>query len=98
MIKDWKWKFFFNVIIYKNKIILLFVEEMWSGNKKWVKGGLLYDFYLVEWVGVNFENGNFMWYCYNINGEKIIIEDYLLIILDDKVKCGNLLFDWIGGF
>ena len=38
-------------LTYKNKITSLPAEEMWSGNKKWVKGGSLYDFYLVEWAG-----------------------------------------------
>ena len=62
---------------------------MWSGNKKWVKGGSLYDFYLVEWAGVNPENGNPTWYRYNTNGEKITTEDYSSTTPDDKVKCGN---------
>lgn len=53
MTKDWKWKLSFNATTYKNKITSLPAEEMWSGNKKWVKGGSLYDFYLVEWAGVN---------------------------------------------
>ena len=57
MTKDWKWKLSFNATTYKNKITSLPAEEMWSGNKKWVKGGSLYDFYLVEWAGVNPENG-----------------------------------------
>lgn len=70
MTKDWKWKLSFNATTYKNKITSLPAEEMWSGNKKWVKGGSLYDFYLVEWAGVNPENGNPMWYRYNTNGEK----------------------------
>lgn len=46
MTKDWKWKLSFNATTYKNKITSLPAEEMWSGNKKWVKGGSLYDFYL----------------------------------------------------
>ena len=65
-----------------------------AGNKKWVKGGSLYDFYLVEWAGVNPENGNPMWYRYNTNGEKVTTEDYSSTTPDDKVKCGNSLPDW----
>ena len=97
MTKDWKWKLSFNATTYKNKITSLPAEEMWSGNKKWVKGGSLYDFYLVEWAGVNPENGNPMWYRYNTNGEKVTTEDYSSTTPDDKVKCGNSLPDWTGG-
>ena len=97
MTKDWKWKLSFNATTYKNKITSLPAEEMWSGNKKWVKGGSLYDFYLVEWAGVNPENGNPTWYRYNTNGEKITTEDYSSTTPDDKVKCGNSLPDWTGG-
>ena len=95
--KDWKWKVSLNATTYKNKITSLPAEEMWSGNKKWVKGGSLYDFYLVEWAGVNKENGNPMWYRYNSNGEKVTTEDYSSTTTDDKVKCGNSLPDWTGG-
>ena len=98
MTKDWKWKLSFNATTYKNKITSLPAEEMWSGNKKWVKGGSLYDFYLVEWAGVNPENGNPMWYRYNTNGEKVTTEDYSSTTPDDKVKCGNSLPDWTGVF
>ena len=97
MTKDWKWKLSFNATTYKNKITSLPAEEMWSGNKKWVKGGSLYDFYLVEWAGVNPENGNPMWYRFNTNVEKVTTEDYSSTTPDDKVKCGNSLPDWTGG-
>ena len=95
--KDWKWKLSLNATTYKNKITSLPADEMWSGNKKWVKGGSLYDFYLVEWAGVNPENGNPMWYRYNNDGEKVTTEDYSSTTTSDKVKCGNSLPKWTGG-
>ena len=95
--KDWKWKLSLNATTYKNKITSLPADEMWSGNTKWVKGGSLYDFYLVEWAGVNPENGNPMWYRYNNDGEKVTTEDYSSTTTSDKVKCGNSLPKWTGG-
>ena len=97
MTEDWKWKLSFNATTYKNKITSLPAEEMWSGNKKWVKGGSLYDFYLVEWAGVNPDNGNPMWYRYDSNGQKVTTEDYSSTTTTDKVKCGNSLPNWTGG-
>jgi hypothetical protein len=70
---------------------------MWSGSKKWVKGGSLYDYYLYEWAGVNPDNGNPQWYYYD-NGEKKVTEDYSSLTSDDKVKSGSSLPDVTGGF
>lgn len=97
MTEDWKWKLSFNATTYKNKITSLPADEMWSGDKKWVKGGSLYDFYMVEWAGVNPENGNPMWYRYDTNGNKVTTEDYSSTTTADKVKCGNSLPDLTGG-
>ena len=95
--KYWKWRLSLNATTYKNRIVSLPSQEMWSGNKKWVKGGSLYDFYLVEWAGVNPENGNAQWYRYNENKEKVKTEDYSSTSAGDKVKSGNSLPDLTGG-
>jgi TonB-linked SusC/RagA family outer membrane protein len=96
--KDWKWKLGLNATTYKNTITSLPTTEMWSGNKKWVEGGSIYDFYLVEWAGVNPENGNPQWYRYN-NGEKVVTEDYSSASANsNKVKSGSSLPDLSGGF
>lgn len=96
MTEDWKWKLSFNATTYKNKITSLPSPEMWSGNKKWVKGGSLYDFYLIEWAGVNPDNGNPQWYRYS-NSEKVITEDYSSTKENDRIKSGNSLPDLTGG-
>ncbi len=96
--KDWRWKLSVNATTYKNKIVSLPSEEMWSGSKKWVKGGSLYDFYLIEWAGVNPENGNPQWYRYTDDGDKIVTEDYSSVITSDKVKAGSSLPKLTGGF
>jgi len=66
--------------------------------QKWVKGGSLYDFYLIEWAGVNPENGNPQWYRYTDDGDKIVTEDYSSVITSDKVKAGSSLPKLTGGF
>lgn len=95
--KDWMWKLSVNATTYKNEIVQLPTEVMWSGSKKWVKGGSLYDYYLYEWAGVNPDNGNPQWYYYD-NGEKKVTEDYSSLTSDDKVKSGSSLPDVTGGF
>lgn len=94
--RDWKWRVSVNATTYKNKITSLPSAEMWSGNKKWVEGGSLYDWYLYEWVGVNPENGHSQWYHY-VDGEKTKVEDYSVLTTGDKIKCGNSLPDVTGG-
>jgi TonB-linked SusC/RagA family outer membrane protein len=96
--ENWKWKLSVNATTYKNEITSLPSPVMWSGQKKWVIGGSLYDFYLVEWAGVNPETGDAQWYHYNGNGEKVITEDYSSLVTDDKIKSGSSLPDISGGF
>lgn len=96
--KDWKWRVSLNATTYKNEITSLPSKEMWSGTKKWVEGGSIYDFYLVEWAGVNQKNGNPQWYRYNEKNEKVITEDYSSTKTSDKVKKGSSLPDVSGGF
>ncbi len=96
--KDWKWNLSVNATTYKNKITSLPKGEMWSGNKKWIVGGSLYDFYLAEWAGINRENGQPQWYRYDAEGKKIITEDYTSVKPEDRIKSGTSLPDLSGGF
>lgn len=96
--KDWRWSISVNATTYKNKIVSIPSAEMWSGSKKWVKGGSLYDYYLYEWAGVNPDNGNPQWYYYDENGDKKVTEDYSSLTTDDKKKVGSSLPTVSGGF
>lgn len=98
MTDDWKLHLGMNLTTYKNKITSLPTKEMWSGSKKWVEGGSIYDFYMVEWAGVNSENGNPQWFVQNADGTKRITEDYSELDVKDKVYKGNSLPDVTGGF
>ncbi|MHC5362757.1 SusC/RagA family TonB-linked outer membrane protein [Myroides sp. LJL110] len=96
--EDWKLHLGLNLTSYKNKITSLPSQEMWQGNKRWTKGGSIYDFYLMEWAGVNKENGNAQWYIQNEDGSKTITDDYSELKVKDRVYKGSALPDVSGGF
>lgn len=96
--RDWEWRLSLNATAYKNTITSLPSDQMWSGNKKWVKGGSLYDWYLIEWAGVNPDNGNPQWYGIDDKGQRYVTEDYSSLTVDDRVKVGSSLPDVTGGF
>lgn len=96
--EDWAWKLGVNITTYKNKIVNLPTAEMYSGTKKWIKGGSVYDFYLQEWAGVNPETGKPRWYGTDVNGNRYITENYSDLKDKDRVKSGNSLPKVSGGF
>lgn len=98
MTKDWNWRLSLNLTTYKNEIVDIPTPEMWSGTKKWVKGGSLYDFWMYEWAGVNPENGKPQWYYTDKDGSRKVTEDYSSLTSSDKVKLGNALPKVSGGF
>ena len=95
--KEWEWKLGLNATTYKNTITSLPSSEMWSGNKKWVEGGSLYDWYLIEWAGINPENGKPQWYGVNEDGSKYVTDVYSSLTNADKVKVGTSLPTVTGG-
>ena len=95
--RNLEWTVSVNATTYKNTITELPSDEMWSGDKKWVKGGSLYDWYLIKWAGINPTNGNPQWYGLNDDGSKFVTEDYSSLTADDKVKVGTSLPSVTGG-
>ena len=96
--KDLYWRIGINLTTYKNKITELPASEMWSGNRKWVEGGSLYDLYVVEWAGVNPENGNGQWWYTNAQGERVKTESYATANSNaNKVNVGSSLPNVSGG-
>ncbi len=97
--KDWTWEVFANVTHYKNKITSLPQDYIDSGNKRLTVGGTMYDFFLVEWAGVDPANGRPQWWMYDSNGDKVKTYTYT-----DANKAGNKVFagtslpDVMGGF
>lgn len=96
--EDWKLQLGINLTAYKNKITSLPSDEMWNGNKLWTEGGSIYDFYLMEWAGVNPSNGNAQWFLQNSDGSKTVTEDYSQLTVKDRVYKGSSLPDVSGGF
>lgn len=95
--QDWTWTLSVNATTYTNKITRLPSSEMWSGNKKWVVGGSIYDWWMYEWAGVNPANGNPQWWRTNADGQRVKTEDYSSLVTADKVKLGSSLPDLTGG-
>ena len=56
--KDFQWNVNFNTTHYENKITSLPQDEMNAGYFKWREGESRYNFWGVEYAGVNPENGN----------------------------------------
>lgn len=95
--EDWKLKLSVNATTYKNKITSLPSSEIWSGNRKMVKGGSIYDYYLVEWAGVNPENGEPQWYKIEDDGTKVKTSTYPSEN-KNKINAGSSLPKVSGGF
>lgn len=97
--RDWTWRLSVNATTYKNKIVSIPTDVMWSGTKKWVKGGSLYDFWMYEWAGVDPETGDAQWYMTDTEtGERVKTTNYGSLTSQDKVKVGNALPKVSGGF
>ena len=97
--RDWTWRLSVNATTYKNEIVSIPTDVMWSGTKKWVKGGSLYDFWMYEWAGVDPETGDAQWYMTDTEtGERVKTTNYGSLTSQDKVKVGNALPKVNGGF
>lgn len=97
--RDWTWRLSVNATTYKNEIVSIPTDVMWSGPKKWVKGGSLYDFWMYEWAGVDPETGDAQWYMTDTEtGERVKTTNYGSLTSQDKVKVGNALPKVSGGF
>ena len=97
--RDWTWRLSVNATTYKNEIVNIPTDVMWSGTKKWVKGGSIYDFWMYEWAGVDPETGDAQWYMTDTEtGERGKTTNYGSLTSQDKVKVGNALPKVSGGF
>ena len=97
--RDWTWRLSVNATTYKNEIVSIPTDVMWSGTKKWVKGGSIYDFWMYEWAGIDPETGDAQWYMTDTEtGERVKTTNYGSLTSQDKVKVGNALPKVSGGF
>ena len=79
----WVWKLGMNLTHYKNKVTDLPLKDMpQSGVNKLQVGRSVYDFYMIEWAGVDPENGDPLWYMdeedenHNPTGKRVTTNDY----------------------
>ena len=97
----WVWKLGMNLTHYKNKVTDLPLKDMpRSGVNKLQVGRSVYDFYMIEWAGVDPENGDPLWYMdeKDANGKvtgRTVTEDYTQA---SKYELGSTLPDFQGGF
>ena len=96
--KDWRWNLSVNATTYKNEITELpNHESMWQSTKKWEEGGSLYDFWMYEYAGVDYETGKPLWYYTDENGARQTTDNYAGLDSNDKVKMGSSLPKVSGG-
>ena len=79
----WVWKLGMNLTHYKNKVTDLPLKDMpRSGVNKLQVGRSVYDFYMIEWAGVDPENGDPLWYKNEVDanknptGKRVTTSDY----------------------
>ena len=105
--KDFRWTISLNGTTYKNTITSLPQKEMNSGLFKWREGESRYNFWMVEYAGVNPETGNDQYWqniYETVDGEKVLTnrvktENLNGLTSDDqKQYMGDAIPDLFGGF
>lgn len=104
--RDFNWSVDFNIGHNKNKVNELYgdrkeiivssgINIAGSGNRILKPGYDIDTRYLVEWAGVNPENGAPQWYKTDTDGSRVITENYSEA---DQVPLGAYSPDFFGGF
>ena len=97
--KDWKWTISANATHYKNEITELPQTNIISGNKLLKVGGSIYDFFMVEWAGVDPTDGLSQWYKTDASGNRVKTKVYNEAnTTASKIVAGSSLPDLVGGF
>ncbi|MDR2533817.1 MAG: TonB-dependent receptor [Tannerellaceae bacterium] len=106
MTKKLRWTVTLNATHYRNTIVKLPQDEMNSGVFKWREGESRYNFWGVEYAGVNPENGNDRYWqniYETVDGEKVLkertlTEDLNALTSDDqKTYLGDAIPKLFGG-
>ncbi|SKB26790.1 TonB-linked outer membrane protein, SusC/RagA family [Parapedobacter luteus] len=91
------WSVDFNASHYRNVITRLPQNEIIDGRFKMVEGRSRYEFFLVDWAGVNPITGNNTWYRYNEDGTREATELYTEVNNNDQKRFqGSSLPDLFG--
>lgn len=96
--KDWQWDIHANATHYKNKITNL-PEDIVTSYQLRREGGSVYDWFLVEWAGIDPDDGLPMWYKTTSDGERVTTKVYdEANRTESKIIAGSSLPDLMGGF
>lgn len=102
--ENFLWTSNFNVSTFKNRVNDLAVPASNVGNKRLVVGRSVYDFFLVEWAGVDPATGAGTWFINdvdaagNVIGRKTTTDYSLANNNDNKIFANSSIPDFAGGF
>lgn len=97
--REWRWSISLNITHFKNTITKIPQKEIISGTKLLKEGGSIYDFFLVEWAGIDPTDGLPQWYMTNDKNERVKTKNYSdANTTKSKIVAGTSLPDIVGGF
>ena len=95
---DWRWDVSVNATHIKNKILTM-PEDYITSYIRRTEGGSAYDWFLVEWAGVDSNDGMPRWWMTDASGNRVITDDWNKANnVESKVNFGSSLPDLNGGF
>ncbi len=71
--RNFQWTFSANATHFKNEIVDLPVEEVLIGDRRWVVGRSIYEYWTPTWAGVDPETGDNTWFANVFDGEGNVI-------------------------
>ncbi len=97
--KDWQWDISVNATHYKNEITQLPQQQIVSTYNIRKVGGSIYDFFLVQWAGVDPADGLPQWYKTDANGNRVKTKSYNEAnTTASRIKVGSSLPKLTGGY
>jgi len=98
--RDLKWSISVNGTHYKNKITEMPTgKPVVASTKLLQEDGSIYDFFVVEWAGIDPEDGLPQWYMTDDDGERVKTKNYNNAnTTKSKIIAGSALPDLVGGF
>lgn len=101
VMKNFTWDVNFNGTWIKNKVLKLHPDlngEMISGLRIYKEGDSMYQYYMVQYAGVNPENGNPMFWAKDEDGNEYKTENFDTARSNNRKLSGNFLPTFYGGF
>lgn len=96
--KDFRWNVTFMGTHIKNKITELPKDNITEGNRLLHVGGSIYDYYLVDYAGVDENTGSPLYYYVDTDNTRKTTTDYALATEKGKIIAGSALPKFSGAF